>query len=189
MLLDRYIKLYPNFLSLETTSVLIRFAASRNFEKARIGKHGILDEEVRKVLSYPIEPRSKSLTDCHWANFLNYKIVSVMQHYLKEQKFLDFGNIYLLNQLDLLKYDKDHHYSFHVDHGINMNSNRTLSAILFLNNDYKGGELCFKNTYDDEQKIVNPIPGTLIIWPSNMLFPHMVKPVIEGVRYTVVAWG
>lgn len=189
MLLDRYIKLYPNFLSLETTSVLIRFAASRNFEKAGIGTDGILNEKIRKVLRYSIATSSKSLTDCHWANFLNYKMVNVMQHYLKEQKFIEFENIYTLNQLDLLKYDKDHHYNFHVDHSSNMNSKRTLSAILFLNNDYKGGELCFKNTYDDEQKIVNPIPGTLIIWPSNMLFPHMVKPVIEGVRYTVVAWG
>jgi predicted 2-oxoglutarate/Fe(II)-dependent dioxygenase YbiX len=63
------------------------------------------------------------------------------------------------------------------------------SCILFLNNDYEGGELCFKNTFDDEEVAVKPLPGKLIIWPSNIMFPHTVKPVKKGIRYTVVGWA
>ena len=29
----------------------------------------------------------------------------------------------------------------------------------------------------------------MIIWPSNFLYPHSVKPVTEGIRYSVVSWA
>jgi hypothetical protein len=50
-------------------------------------------------------------------------------------------NIRSLNQLDLLKYEVTNHYDFHVDAGTQFH--RTLSAVLFLNNDYKGGRPLF----------------------------------------------
>ena len=68
-------------------------------------------------------------------------------------------------------------------------SNRTLSSILFLNNDYEGGELTFKNTFNEEELTIKPFPGKLVVWPSNMMFPHTVKPVKKGTRYTIVAWA
>jgi predicted 2-oxoglutarate/Fe(II)-dependent dioxygenase YbiX len=37
-------------------------------------------------------------------------------------------------------------------------------------------ELIFKST-------------SVIIWPSNFLFPHCVEPIQEGVRYSIVAWA
>ena len=89
--------------------------------------------------------------------------------------------------LKILKYFENHHYQFHVD--ASPVHHRTLSAILFLNNDYKGGRLIFKTLSDEEEITIEPTPGSLIIWPSNFLFPHMVKPVTEGVRYTIVAWA
>jgi predicted 2-oxoglutarate/Fe(II)-dependent dioxygenase YbiX len=61
--------------------------------------------------------------------------------------------------------------------------------VLFLNNDYKGGELCFKNTFDNEEFCIKPTPGMLVVWPSNLLFPHAVKPITEGTRYTIVSWA
>ena len=64
-----------------------------------------------------------------------------------------------------------------------------MSSILFLNNDYEGGELSFKNTFNDDEISIKPTPGTLLVWPSNILFPHAVKPVKKGIRYTIVAWA
>ena len=29
----------------------------------------------------------------------------------------------------------------------------------------------------------------MIIWPSTFLYPHTVKPVTKGTRYSVVAWA
>jgi predicted 2-oxoglutarate/Fe(II)-dependent dioxygenase YbiX len=55
-----------------------------------------------------------------------------------------------------------------------------------LNNDYEGGELCFK-LEDKELKITNK-PGHLIVWPSSFMFPHKVQPIKKGVRYSIVSW-
>lgn len=56
------------------------------------------------------------------------------------------------------------------------------AAVLYLNNDYSGGELFFpKLGYE-----IIPEPGTLIIFPSTEEFEHGVRPVKEGpVRYVI----
>ena len=64
--------------------------------------------------------------------------------------------------------------------------NRKYSSILMLNNDYEGGTLCFN--VDDEIVEMETKPGNLVIWPSNFMFPHSVKPLTKGVRYSVVSW-
>ena len=187
MLLKRYIKQYPNVLSLETTSVLTRYASSLKYESAKIGSGEIVNEKIRKVGIHHITPTNKSLTAAHWANYLNYKITHLMNYYLYENNLQKFWNIGSINQCDFLKYEESYHYDFHVDE--NQFSQRILSAIIFLNNDYEGGSLAFKNTFDDDELEIKPIPGSFVIWPSNMLFPHSVQPVKKGIRYTVVAWG
>ena len=83
-----------------------------------------------------------------------------------------------------LRYEKGGHYKFHVDDGPGMD--RKFSSILILNNDYEGGELCFNK--DGREQIVKNTPGSLVIWPSSFMFPHMVKPLKKGVRYSIVSW-
>ena len=67
---------------------------------------------------------------------------------------------------------------------------RFISFILLLNNDYEGGEICFTDPdHQSNEKEIKVQPGRLIMWPSNFLYPHKVKPVIKGTRYSVVGWG
>ena len=66
---------------------------------------------------------------------------------------------------------------------------RTLSGIFLLNNDYEGGELSFRNLDKTGEENIPVEPNRMIVWPSNFLFPHTVKPVKKGTRYSVVAWG
>ena len=59
----------------------------------------------------------------------------------------------------------------------------TLSIIGGLNDNYSGGEfVMFK---DKEYKFKK---GDIIIFPSNFLYPHEVKLVTKGTRYTYVSW-
>ena len=59
----------------------------------------------------------------------------------------------------------------------------TLTILGSLNNDYKGGELIlFKD------KKIDLKAGNVVVFPSNFLYPHEVKPVISGVRYSYVSW-
>ena len=187
MLLKNYIAQFHHAISYENVSVLVRYANTVEYKKAQIGL-GVVNDKVRNVSTFNFTANEKSLTRCHWANYLNYKITQCMNTYLEKQNLLKYTSyIASLNQLDLLKYEKDNHYDYHVDSIFF--TQRTLSSILFLNNDYEGGELSFKNTFNDDEISIKPTPGTLLVWPSNILFPHAVKPVKKGIRYTIVAWA
>ena len=83
--------------------------------------------------------------------------------------------------LRVARYGIGGHYGPHVDAGA---SERTLSAVLYLNSDFKGGELKFKN----QDITITPEEGMLILFPSNYLFVHQSLPVTEGRKYTTISW-
>lgn len=58
-----------------------------------------------------------------------------------------------------------------------------LTMLCTLNENYKGGELVM---FDEQVIPMNT--GTLIIFPSNFLYPHAVKPITKGTRYSFVTW-
>jgi predicted 2-oxoglutarate/Fe(II)-dependent dioxygenase YbiX len=185
MFLSEYIKVFPNIINLNCISTLIKYSNSLEFKKAAIG-HSKVDEKIRKVKLHSLLVSSQSLTDVHWNNFLGFKIVNAMNEYLNNFNCLQYLKINFLNQLDILKYEEDNYYTFHVD--ASPTHLRTLSSILFLNNDYKGGDIKFK-FFNEEEKVIKPTPGMLLVWPSNFMFPHSVEPVTEGIRYSIVAWA
>ena len=57
-----------------------------------------------------------------------------------------------------------------------------LSVLLFLNEDYKGGEFVVA---DNEYKTSK---GSAIIFPSNFMFPHKVNNIEYGTRWSVISW-
>ena len=187
MVLSKYIKTYENFLPLEIVSTFLKYSNQLKFDPAKVGKYAILNERIRKVKEYSLSTTTESLTDCHWANYLNFKITNYMNFFLHELNVLpSYLKIIDLNQLSVLKYEIDHHYDFHIDGS--PEHNRTLSSILFLNNDYEGGNVIFKLN-NEEKIIIKPSPGKLLIWPSNFMYPHSVQPITKGTRFSVVAWA
>jgi predicted 2-oxoglutarate/Fe(II)-dependent dioxygenase YbiX len=62
---------------------------------------------------------------------------------------------------------------------------RDLSLLLYLNNDFEGGEVYFPNCDFG----VKPSPGLLIAFPSDWRYVHMARPVTSGVRYAIVSWS
>ncbi len=83
---------------------------------------------------------------------------------------------------DLLKYSGGQHYKAHYDG--NTDSGRSTSAIIYLNSDYKGGEIEFVNF----NVKIKPEPGMLILFPSNYAYRHIAHPVTEGTKYALVTW-
>jgi len=57
-----------------------------------------------------------------------------------------------------------------------------LSVLLFLNENYKGGEFVVA---DNEYKTNK---GSAIIFPSNFMFPHKVNKIEYGTRWSVISW-
>lgn len=81
----------------------------------------------------------------------------------------------------LLKYTEGGFLPAHQDHGV---SSRVLSAVLYLNDDYEGGEIEFVNS----GVRMKPEAGSIIIFPSNFLYIHQVHPIVSGERYSLPHW-
>ena len=58
-----------------------------------------------------------------------------------------------------------------------------LSIIGLLNDDFEGGELYINNKPIDFKR------GDVLIFPSNFVYPHKVKPVTKGEMYSYVSWA
>jgi len=102
-----------------------------------------------------------------------------------------FKNIYNINllQVDFLKYDVDGKYEVHSDEGAD-SKERLLTAIINLNQDYEGGDFEFydpKNNRDVIRK-EKLNKGSIMIFPSNFIYPHSVRPITKGKRYSLVCW-
>jgi predicted 2-oxoglutarate/Fe(II)-dependent dioxygenase YbiX len=82
----------------------------------------------------------------------------------------------------LLKYKTGQEYKAHADGGTDIG--RAISAVLYLNDDYEGGEIEFPN-FGVKLK---PKSGTLVLFPSTYPYAHIAHPVIEGTKYAIVTW-
>ena len=86
------------------------------------------------------------------------------------------------------RYNKNQIMSKHCDHIVSLFEGKNrgipiLSIVAVLNDNYKGGEFIMFDDYEIKFKA-----GDLIIFPSVFLYPHLVKPVKKGIRYSFVSW-
>jgi Rps23 Pro-64 3,4-dihydroxylase Tpa1-like proline 4-hydroxylase len=103
-------------------------------------------------------------------------------HYSKEVYPFAEKNIKSREQsIHLLKYGPGGHLPAHQDQGI---STRVLSSVMYLNDDYEGGEIEFVNSGVK----LKPEAGSIIFFPSNFLYVHEVWPIQSGLRYSMPHW-
>lgn len=85
----------------------------------------------------------------------------------------------------ILKYEQGQEYKWHTDqteeHDCDTSSRR-ISVVVYLNDDFKGGET---EMIDRKYK---PQKGKALVFPSNWTYPHRACPVEEGTKYALVAW-
>jgi hypothetical protein len=82
----------------------------------------------------------------------------------------------------LLRYSGGENYKFHYDG--NTDSKRSISVLIYLNDDYEGGEIEFPNFTIK----IKPKAGTLILFPSNYAYGHIAHPVTSGTKYVIATW-
>jgi hypothetical protein len=188
MEIKKFIKIYDEVLPWNVLSNLIRFANVSNFNEAKVGgvKEHTTDFNVRRTYTQPLSNLSNSISNIHWFNLLYSYFNKNLKQYKFDVNILDYEYRDIFD-IEILKYENTGFYTWHVDHFANIP--RTMSCILLLNNDYEGGSLCFRNPDGSGEWEVEIKPNRMIIWPSNFLYPHTVKPVTKGKRYSVVAWA
>lgn len=187
--LDKYIKVFEDVAPNDVLENLIKICKESNhFQQATVldgeGKN-FLEDKIRNTFSWSMQNVGvKSLTEVHWTNFLYNVFNKSIEKYLKS---LDINHCYSINDIQILKYNVGGHYKFHVDDAATVP--RTFSCIYFLNEDYEGGELLFKFPGDYREYKINKRKNSVVVWPSNFLYPHSVTPVTKGERYSVVSWA
>ena len=186
MELKNFVTVYDDVMPLNILSSLIKFANKSQFKKAGVSLDNTEDFNIRRTYTLHLSNHSNSMSCCHWFNLLYILFNNHLQKYAKNNNVLDFA-YKEIKDIEVLKYQETGFYTWHTDHFAEIP--RTMSCILLLNNDYEGGNLCFRNPDGSGEWEVEVKPNRMIIWPSNFLYPHTVKPITKGTRYSVVAWA
>lgn len=98
-----------------------------------------------------------------------------IEHYAK-----DFGIIVECNErTKFIKYDVGEYFTFHRDD--HPNTPRVFSSLLYVNDDYVGGDLHFK--YFGFSK--KPKAGDLFVFPSNYAYSHESVVISSGTKYAI----
>jgi prolyl 4-hydroxylase len=87
----------------------------------------------------------------------------------------------------ILRYGPSDEFTEHADlecGAATVYGSRLLSAILYLNDNYEGGELEFPR----QECVYNPQAGSMVLFPSSFTHPHLSRPITKGTKYAAVTW-
>ena len=140
-----------------------------------------VNRDIRNVKGYHMTLDTP--TNVFYWNYIKQEIEKLYFHY--KIKFPKMHSD-VINQIDLLKYTPGGKYTVHTDHF--SSCTRHLSVIINLNNDYEGGDLIFTDQKEKEVKRLKLGKGSIVFFPSNFLYPHSIKPITKGTRYSIVSW-
>lgn len=93
-------------------------------------------------------------------------------------------NLTIDSTFEFIQYSKDDHFAWHNDIQLTNPKVHSVSTVIILNDNFKGGELLFR----EDLKITKPLvkKGSLIIFPSKL--KHKVSKITEGLRYSLCCW-
>jgi hypothetical protein len=170
------------------TKILQEYTKSDEWEPALVGRNKDAKKEIRDVdelaISQPTIIEKNSVTRKAIDAGLFTCASSVLNKYAENYK--DFAKIYIEKDegYTLLRYQAAQFYAEHTDASSAFPFQRAVSCSFAINDDYDGGEWSFFGGAHTQR--LNA--GDAILFPSNFLFPHSIRPVISGVRYSVVTW-
>lgn len=73
------------------------------------------------------------------------------------------------------------HFKIHADHGPTYVT--TISIVVYLNDDYVGGEIWFPRM---DNLSIKPKAGDIVVFPSTYIYEHASQDMISGTKYAVV---
>lgn len=105
-----------------------------------------------------------------------YGLTACLQDYESRYNIrMDF-----MEAINYVRYTQGQHFNVHADHGFSYVC--TVSSVMYLNDDYEGGELWFP--YLDIT--FKPQYGDIVLFPSTFIYAHAAKPVTKGTKYSAV---
>jgi hypothetical protein len=89
-------------------------------------------------------------------------------------------NMQYMEAINYVRYQPGQHFQVHTDHGFSYTC--TVSSVMYLNDEYEGGELWFP--YLD--LTFKPEYGDIVLFPSTFIYAHAARPVTSGTKYSAV---
>jgi predicted 2-oxoglutarate/Fe(II)-dependent dioxygenase YbiX len=185
-LLD-YVKVYDNFFDEDFCKVVVS-----QLDKDPWNKHSYNDPIANENITYDDDLSIHAIHDTIEKQKVNKKVWDALYKYIVEdnppfQKW--FGAWSGYTGVRFNRYDVNTNMKIHCDHihtifDGNLKGVPILTVLGSLNNDYIGGEFLMFGDYEIKLKT-----GSVIVFPSNFLYPHQVNSVKSGVRYSFVSWA
>lgn len=193
-----YIKVYDDVARPNLIDGFLQYCKNTEYKKAKIQKE-MDDDSLNKIRNTDIHniarletapdqisfDKYKNYTQIHWSNILKNIIANTNIRYIHDMKFA-YNPVTQIENTTLLRYGPGGHYVLHVDDCLKFH--RVLSFIMFVNDDFEGGELIFGHCDHKEHMTIKPKKNRVVFFPSNFAYPHKVSPIKKGIRYTVVSW-
>jgi predicted 2-oxoglutarate/Fe(II)-dependent dioxygenase YbiX len=183
--LTDYVKVYENHLPIDLCK-----SACENLIKSNWMEHRFYNSKTGDSISYDHE-LSVSYDDIPEREEISKQVWFAIERYiLKDFASFDawFPGWNGYTDVRFNRYDETTQMKLHCDHIHSMFDGQrkgvpVLTILGALNDDYEGGELTM---FGDQQ--INLPAGAVVVFPSNFMYPHEVKPVKSGVRFSYVSW-
>lgn len=161
-----------------------------DWKNAGIGKESIVNKSYRSNKVDYLTSRYGFNADIYYAhNTLGYYVKKTIEKlndiYAYPINLYDASLFTCISNdegYQLLKYEKGEEYKLHVD--ASTTAKRVLSIIIYLNDDYIGGE----TTFIRQNIKYKGKTGDILTFPSNHCFPHKAEKIISGTKYVMVTW-
>jgi|GEM_PF-6255044 predicted 2-oxoglutarate/Fe(II)-dependent dioxygenase YbiX len=127
----------------------------------------------------------------HFNNIPDPQIRNLLNYYAhKNIMFIDHHFVTKTKQwqsMRMCRWLEGHFMPLHVDRQLENNDTMDYSSLVYLNDNYTGGELFFKNE-DGTEEVFKMKALSCIVFDSGKSNGHGVKKVLGGRRYTIPSW-
>jgi hypothetical protein len=185
------LNLYRNTFSLEDSKRYIDILESNldgtkkyKWSEAQVTNSNTPIKKARDCVDFKYKQENIGPKDEH-----NAELIDLHQEIYEKLKYCidDYAkywgiNVVYYEAFNFVKYEGEGtHFNIHADHGPAYNC--TVSAVIYINDDYVGGDLKFPRL---DNLVYRPRVGDIAVFPSNYIYEHASLPLESGTKYCVV---
>lgn len=180
-----YVKVYHDHLPSELCKSAVASLKKADWQLHQYcvgGTSDMISYETDLSISYDNIPEKEQINHRVW--------FAIERYILKDFSSFDrwFNSWEGYTNIRFNRYDPTTEMRLHCDHIHSMFDGQRkgipiLTVLGTLNDDYEGGEFMM---FGDHH--IHVPTGAVVVFPSNFMFPHEVRPVKSGTRYSYVSW-
>lgn len=185
------LNLYRNTFSLEDSKRYINTLESNldgtkkyKWSEAQVTNSNTPIKKARDCVDFKYKQENLGPRDEHSAELidLHQEIYEKLKYCIDDYAKYWGINVVYYEAFNFVKYEGEGtHFNIHADHGPAYNC--TVSAVIYINDDYVGGDLKFPRL---DNLVYKPRVGDIAVFPSNYIYEHASLPLESGTKYCVV---